>query len=202
MFVTPPTFEVEALVPVVERLSVVGTAGALLVRMPTATVQAQLETGRRLKSVAGSLAFFVHGRLELALALDAHLHLPVDAPAARDVRPHLTPGTWISASVHDEAELERRAPDADFVLLSPVFAPGSKPDDARSPLGADGFRALAARAPCPAFALGGMTPERTRDVAPAGVAALNPWWDGRALAEVEQLAKAFLEALSEKPAGL
>ncbi|NOJ90111.1 thiamine phosphate synthase, partial [Myxococcus xanthus] len=77
----------------------------------------------------------------------------------RDVRPHLPAGRWISAAVHDMAEA-RAARGADLALVSPVFAPGSKPGDTRPSLGPEGFSALAAALPCPALALGGITPAR------------------------------------------
>ena len=59
--------------------------------------------------------------------------------------------------MHDEAEAARAA-GADLALVSPVFAPRSKPVD-RAPLGPAGFASLAARLACPAYALGGVTAE-------------------------------------------
>jgi thiamine-phosphate pyrophosphorylase len=64
----------------------------------------------------------------------------------------------VSVAVHD-AEEARRARGADLALVSPVFSPGSKPGDTRPTLGPEGFRALASALPCPALALGGITPE-------------------------------------------
>jgi thiamine-phosphate pyrophosphorylase len=75
------------------------------------------------------------------------------------VRPHLPEGRLVSVAVHDEQEA-RRARGADLALVSPVFPPGSKPDDTRPTLGPEGFRKLASALPCPALALGGITPER------------------------------------------
>jgi thiamine-phosphate pyrophosphorylase len=104
---------------------------------------------------------FVNGRLDVALLVGAHLHLPVDGPTPAQVRPHLPAGRWVSAAVHDEAEL-RRAWGADLVLLSPVFRPNSKPDDARVSLGAGGYARLRALSACPSFALGGIGPDSLR----------------------------------------
>ena len=102
----------------------------------------------------------INGRLDVALLVDAHLHLPVEAPRPAEVRPLLPAGRWISAAVHSEAELAD-AGGCDAVLVSPVFGPGSKPGDPRPRLGPEGFSRLAARAaPLPCFALGGMTPAR------------------------------------------
>ena len=106
----------------------------------------------------------VNGRLDVALLVGAHLHLPVDGPRPAEVRALLPAERWISAAVHSEEEL-RAARGADALLVSPVHAPGSKAADARPPLGAEGFRRLAsAAAPVPCYALGGMTADRARDL--------------------------------------
>ena len=113
---------------------------------------------------------FINGRLDVALLVGAHLHLPVDGPTPADVRPHLPAGRLVSAAVHDEAEL-LRAQGADLVLLSPVFSPGSKAADARPTLGREGYARLRALSRCPALALGGVTLERVGQLGPVeGVA--------------------------------
>jgi thiamine-phosphate pyrophosphorylase len=101
----------------------------------------------------------VNGRLDVALLVGAHLHLPVDGPRPAEVRPHLPAGRWVSAAVHSAEELAT-SEGADLVLISPVFKPGSKPSDRRPQLGVEGFLELASRAVVPAFALGGIDPER------------------------------------------
>ena len=64
----------------------------------------------------------------------------------------------------------RRGPGAG----EPRVRSGSKPGDTRDTLGPHGFRGLAERLPCPALALGGMTPERAREVPGAwGVAVIS-----------------------------
>lgn len=71
------------------------------------------------------------------------------------------PATLRLATAHSLRELgEARRARADAVLLSPVFATRSHPG-VRT-LGPARFRLLAARAGCPAIALGGMTARRTR----------------------------------------
>jgi thiamine-phosphate pyrophosphorylase len=113
--------------------------------------------------------FFVNGRLDVALLTDAHLHLPTTALRVEDVRP-LLKGKRISAAVHSLAEAQA----VDLALVSHVFAPGSKPDDTRAPLGPDGFFALARALPCPAFALGGVTAQNARLLSNAvGLAAIS-----------------------------
>jgi thiamine-phosphate pyrophosphorylase len=116
---------------------------------------------------------FVNGRLDVAMLLDAHLHLPARGMRVSDVRPHLPKGRWISAAVHDSKEA-REAGGADLALLSPVFPPGSKVTDARTPLGPDGFTRLAKELACPVFALGGIGPANASQIrAASGFAAIS-----------------------------
>jgi thiamine monophosphate synthase len=62
---------------------------------------------------------------------------------------------------------EALAADADYVFLSPVFAPLSK-SDTRPTLGLDGLRAAVQGFPIPTFALGGITPETMEACQQAG----------------------------------
>ncbi len=130
-------------------------------RHPGAATRPFLAQARQLAALCARQAnpLFVSARLDVALLVGAHLHLPVDAPRAADVRRHLPAGRWVSASVHDEAEL-LRAEGADLLLLSPVFQPGSKRHDTRPTLGPEGYARLRARSRCPAFALGGIQADR------------------------------------------
>ena len=156
-----------------EAVAALGPEVAIQHRDPGAPVRTFLERGRRLGAMcrASGAQLCINGRLDVAAVLGAHLHLPVEGPRPSEVRPFLAAGCWLSAAVHSEEEL-RHARGADCLLLSPVFAPGSKPDDVRRPLGVPGFHALAARSPVPSFALGGMNADRTRALGPcAGVAA-------------------------------
>lgn len=94
-------------------------------------------------------------------------------PAAGSSRPR-----WLSASVHNKAELEQAVRvGADFILISPVSTTASHPE--ASPLGWSGFTELATLASRPAYALGGMT---NSDLAQSwqaggqGVAAIRAFW--------------------------
>jgi thiamine-phosphate pyrophosphorylase len=115
-------------------------------------------------------ALFINGRLDVALALGAHLHCTTRSLRPTDLRTRLS-GRWISTVVHGPGD---DVTGADLALVSPVFSPGSKPDDARQPLGPEGFDAIARTLPCPAFALGGVSVESVRSLhRPAGVAAIS-----------------------------
>ncbi|TSC24575.1 thiamine phosphate synthase [Corallococcus sp. Z5C101001] len=163
------------LLSALDRALAAGPGVAVQHRHPEASGRLFLEEARLVADLcrARGRTLFVNGRLDVALLVDAHLHLPAAGPSPLDVRPHLPPGRLISVAVHDAHEAESAA-GADLALVSPVFAPGSKPGDTRAPLGLEGFRGLAARLPCPALALGGITPERARGVPDAwGFAAIS-----------------------------
>ncbi|QSQ26975.1 thiamine phosphate synthase [Pyxidicoccus parkwayensis] len=155
----------ERLLGAIARALEAGPEVAVQHRHPEASGRQFLEEARLLAGLCGSRGnpLFVNGRLDVALLVGAHIHLPAHGPTPEDVRPHLPSGRLISVAVHDEAEA-RAARGADLALVSPVYAPGSKPGDTRATLGPEGFEALAALLPCPALALGGITPERAREV--------------------------------------
>jgi thiamine-phosphate pyrophosphorylase len=161
-----------ALLAALEAVCALGAEVGVQHRHPgadTRTFLAQARTLAGLCARAGN-PLFVNGRLDVALLVGAHLHLPVDAPTPAEVRPHLPAGCQLSAAVHDEGELAR-ATGADLVLLSPVFAPGSKPADARPTLGPAGYQRLRERTSVPAFALGGIRVDRLALLGPVdGVA--------------------------------
>jgi len=142
-----------------EAVAALGPEVCIQHRDPGAPVRGFLERARWLAALTerSGAQLAVNGRLDVALLVGAHLHLPVDAPRPDEVRRWLPAGRWISAAVHSEAELAEVG-GCDAVLLAPVFAPASKPN-ARRPLGPEGFERLARLAsPLPCFALGGMTP--------------------------------------------
>lgn len=153
-------------------------------RHPQAVDRQFYEEGLRLKEACGDAPLFINGRLDIALALDAHLHLTSKSLRAADVRPYLG-SRWLSASCHPSVE---REVEADLLLVSPVFAPISKPIEHR-PLGIDAFRSFTESCSTPCFALGGITPDNAHSLGPvAGVAVIgsvlhapSPWRAAEAL---------------------
>jgi thiamine-phosphate pyrophosphorylase len=143
-----------------EQVCALGAEVGVQHRHPGAPTRAFLQEARTLASLCARYdnPLFVNGRLDVALLLGAHLHLPVDGPTPAQVRPHLPEGKRVSAAAHDEVELARAA-GADLVLLSPVFRPASKPSDTRATLGPEGYARLSARSTCPTLALGGIRPD-------------------------------------------
>lgn len=111
----------------------------------------------------------VNDRVDVALACLAHgVHLPslrIAPTALRDLVPERF---IIGVSCHNREEMwQAQDEDADYVFISPVFAPISK-DDTRTPLGLDGLRAAVKGLQIPSFALGGINPETARSCVEAG----------------------------------
>ncbi|MCO4747902.1 MAG: thiamine phosphate synthase [Proteobacteria bacterium] len=95
-----------------------------------------------------------------ARGLDVHVHSRcADRPEADYLHirgSEATPGRTFGVSCHSTADLDTAfARGAAYALLSPVFAPTSKPDDRRTPLGRQPF--LDGAADRPVYALGGIT---------------------------------------------
>lgn len=176
LVITDWTLPRERLLRALENVCALGPRVAVQHRAPDMATRRFLEEARALRALTAphGVPLFVNGRLDVALVVGAHLHLPGAGLTVEDARAHLPAGRWLSVAVHtpDEAEAAR---SADLALVSPVFSPGSKPGDVRPTLGPDGLRALAARLPCPAYALGGVTPERAGMLrgAAAGLAAIH-----------------------------
>lgn len=119
---------------------------------------------------------------DVAIELGADgLHLNRQRLAACAARP-VSRATWLSASVHDAAELERAlALDVDLLLIGPVQATTSHPD--AIPLGWQAAGALAQRAGRPCYALGGLSAGDLPRAAAAGfqgVAGISGFWRGAA----------------------
>ena len=150
-------------------------------RHPEATGREFFEEGKALATVCAGHGspLFINERLDMALHLRAHLHLPEAALAPREARPFAWEGMLISAAAHASTPAERLV-GADFALLSPVFAPGSKPVVAHALLGREGFLEHATRLGVPCVALGGIDVGSVRSLegkrALAGIAAVSAFW--------------------------
>src|SRR5690606_10760535 len=119
---------------------------------------------------------FVNGRPDIARAVGAQgVQLGSDALAPGDVR-RAFPGLLIGRSVHSIADAEAAAGEVDYLLLGSIFETASHPGV--PPLGLGPLRAVA-RLGVPVIAIGGVTPERAREVRDAGaygVAAIRGLW--------------------------
>jgi thiamine-phosphate diphosphorylase len=113
----------------------------------------------------------VNDRVDVAIASGAHgVHLRADSISAAAARELAPPPFLIGRSVHTTDEA-RQAADADYLIAGTVFPSRSKPD-ARSWLGTDGLRAIAAATHAPVLGIGGITLDRVADVAATGAAGI------------------------------
>lgn len=147
-----------------------GPGIAIQHRHPGATDRQFFEEAVALERLCRSrnAPLFINGRLDVALALSANLHCTTRSLKPAHVRGSF--GGLISCVVHDASDSTE---GADLALVSPVFRPGSKPDDSRPTLGVAGFERLARSLPCPAFALGGIDTTNAGSVKAAGVAVIS-----------------------------
>ncbi len=139
-----------------------------------------------------TVQLFVNDRLDIALAVNATgVQLGRGSLPASAVR-RLEPRWWIGKSVHDLVEAEAaNAAGADYLVVGPVYATATHPD--HSPLGLERLREIA-RLELPVIAIGGVTPERAREVKAAGAygaAAIRALWDAT---EPGAAARRMLEA--------
>lgn len=125
------------------------------------------------------LPILVNCSLEMALELGAQgLHLSSERLKALESRSEFS-GRWLSASCHDEAELEMAVEKGlDFVTLSPLLFTTSHPETV--PLGWKRFQELVSECTIPVFALGGLDKSHIEQVVNCGgqgVAAISCWVD-------------------------
>ena len=152
-------------------------------------------------AVRGSgMILVVNGAVELAEVeglAGVHLTSRGDPAAARA---RLGPEALIGQSAHDRAELRRAAVGgADYVTLSPIFTPSSKPDR-RPPLGLEGLAALAKDSPLPLVALAGIGPANAAAAVTAGAAAVAVLGGVMAAERPGEACKALLAALKDEGA--
>ena len=135
----------------------------------------------------------VNDRLDVALAGGADgVHLPGDGIPVEVVK-RISPGHFlVGKSTHSLDEARRAMTEgADFIVFGPVFPTTSKPGAAGV-----GVRALAEivrEIDIPVYALGGMVPERVKDVAAAGAAGVA----GISVFLEEDSLKKLMEAITQ-----
>lgn len=111
----------------------------------------------------------LHARTPAGARLAAERGLGLHLPSSAD------PALWrprisglLGASCHSRGQLERAAGVCDYATLSPVFAPRSKPHDARETIGLSGLAVACEGLGLAVFALGGLGPGRARMSVEAG----------------------------------
>lgn len=122
----------------------------------------------RLRLMSPPVLISINTAVEIAVALDAGLHLGRRGPSVEVARQQIGGKRILGFSAHslEEAQGAARA-DADYLCYSPIFPTNSKPG--HSGHGLDGLRAVCETvAPVPVYALGGITPVRVADCREAG----------------------------------
>ena len=167
----------ERLLHALKQLLPLGPDIAIQHRHPEASARLFFEEAQVLQALCreSHVPLFINGRLDVALSLQAHLHLPSATASVSDYRAHLPQNVWLSAAAHDAEEVHSRK-DADFLLLSPVFTAGSKPRDERPTLGPEGFYRLAQSTQTRCYALGGIHSNTAKQVKASGFAAISAIW--------------------------
>jgi len=116
---------------------------------------------------AGAL-FVVNDRADVAMLLNAALHLGQDDLAPSDARRIMPPASIIGFSTHNEFQLRAaNAEPVDYLAIGPIFATISKqnPDPV---VGLDRLRTLRSLTQNPLVAIGGITRELAPQVFQAG----------------------------------
>lgn len=132
-----------------------------------------VETGLRLRAAtrAAGVRLLVGLDAELAEAVGADgLHLPERALTAAYALSGRRPDWLLTGAAHSAGALAK-AGDLHAAVLSPVFPAGGRSAD-RPALGIEGFAALAAGAPCPLYALGGISAANAAGLAGTGACGL------------------------------
>lgn len=181
----------------VARAAEAGGATMLQVRMKDSGGASMLRwTERLVRDVR--LPIWVNDRADVAwLSGAAGVHLGADDLPADRVRARAPRPIAIGVSVGTPDEAARaRAEGADYWSLGSVYATGSKPD-AGTPIGLDGFAALAALAPpgMPLVAIGGITADRAREACRAGASGVAVISAVIEAPDVERAARAIRSAV-------
>ncbi|WP_037083004.1 thiamine phosphate synthase [Neorhizobium vignae] len=153
------------------RLAVAGGVTIVQLRDKQADTAKMVETGRALKAVlAGTgVPLIINDDVEAAIAIHAEgLHVGQSDMVAVMARQRVGHGMILGLSVETE-ELARRVDPSivDYVGIGPVFATSTKPDH-KQPIGFDGLARIAAMAPVPAVAIGGVKAEHAGPALGAG----------------------------------
>jgi len=157
---------------------------ALQLREKDLPARALYELAIRLRAICARAGapLIVNDRVDVAIAADADgVHLPFDSIGVSMARKLLGPDRLIGVSSHSPADVAGAAREgADFAVFGPVFDPLSKPATG-SAWGPGGLAAACGAGAIPVFALGGITPDRARELMaytgptarPAGVASIG-----------------------------
>ena len=175
------------------RAAVQGGATMIQVRWKDGSPNEVLELTRALVA-ALPVPVLVNDRADIALVAGAAgAHLGWDDPPLESLRPHVPAGFLLGLSVGSSEEAEMAAAtSADYWSIGPCLATPTK-RDAGSPLGPEGFAALASRAPegTPVIGIGGITAHNAAEITRAGAAGVAVISAVLGAADPQEAARAF-----------
>jgi thiamine-phosphate pyrophosphorylase len=165
-----------------------------LKRLPAARLVELSEALRR----ALQIPVYVNDRADVALAAGAHgVHVGAEDLPPRAVRAFAGDALRIGISVGDEVEAAQALLEpVDYWSIGSVFATSTKPD-AGTPIGPEGFHALAALAPkgMTVIAIGGIVLSNVNEVLAAGAHGVAVSRGVFGESEVEQAARRLRDAI-------
>lgn len=170
-------------------------APAVQLRAKGTSARELLASGRRLLELtraAGAL-LFLNDRADVALALGADgVHVGPDDLPVSALRQAVPVDFLIGASA-DDPQVARRLVDegADYIGCGTVYATATKPD-AGDVIGLDGLGRVASAVAVPVIAIGGITVERSAEVAATGAAGVAVVGAVMRAAEVEGTVRGLL----------
>jgi thiamine-phosphate pyrophosphorylase len=188
--------------PLLELLEELFAAGVrwVMVRekdLPETELAALVEEVMR-RARAWGAAVVVNGHAGVAAACGADgVHLPQGFSVA-EARRLVGPDRWVGVSAHNLEEAQRAAAGADYITLSPIFTPVSKPDYG-PPLGLEALRQVARAVPIPVIALGGITPANARSCLEAGAAGIAVLGGLMEATDPQEAARAYFQAFQAMP---
>lgn len=112
---------------------------------------------------------FINGRVDVAMAVQADgVHLGRDSVPAVAAKKASDRKLIVGVSTHSLAEaIDAEKDGADFVTFGPVYRTPSKLKYGE-PVGIDALRRVCSEVSIPVFVIGGITPDRIRDVMESG----------------------------------
>ena len=180
--------------------AVAGGVDAIQIRLPGPSPERLREVGVAVRGrVGGRTTLLLNGTgaeaEAVAVELGTGIHLPErgGAGAVATARAKLGPGAIVGRSVH-APEAAAASAGADYLLAGHVVPTPSHPGT--PPLGLAGLARIAAAAPCPVLAVGGIDPGNVAAVVRAGAAGVAVIGAIVAAEDPERAARALREALA------
>lgn len=181
--------------------AIAGGANCLQLREKSLDDGELLHRARQLAALCRehSAMFIVNDRPDIARLAGADgVHLGQTDMTVADARRILGPDRLIGVSTHNPNQLaEALVADPDYVAVGPMYASATKPQD-HIP-GPDLLRQAVAQTKIPVVAIGGITSDRTAELAEAGTRCVCVCSAVISQKDPEQAARSFCERMKHSP---